>query len=70
MSKKYNAPLPDNLDLDDGYTIAFTAVDAASGAPVTTVKISGATLIVTQLSPGTAEDLSSGPFMLVPGPEA
>jgi hypothetical protein len=70
MAQKRNAPLPDNLDLNADYIISFTAVDAASGAPVTTVLISGATLIVANIAGTPDTELSSGPFMLVPGPEA
>jgi hypothetical protein len=69
MAQKANAPLAPNLDLDQGYSVRFTAVDAASGADVTGVKVSNASLICANLTQNPAEQLQSGPFMLVPGPE-
>jgi hypothetical protein len=63
MAKKYNAPLPDNLDLDHLYTVSFAAVDAASGAPMAGVNITGATLIVANLAGTDNSALAFGPFV-------
>lgn len=66
-----NAGLPQDLDLGGGYTVEFTALDASAGTDVTTVKVSLATLTIENVSAlGDGIDLSSGPFMLVPGPES
>jgi hypothetical protein len=64
------APLPPDLDLDGGYTISFTAVDATTGAVVTGVVVSFAQMLVDNIGSGTDEELAVGPFMLVPGPGA
>jgi hypothetical protein len=69
MAQKINAPLPDGLDLDQGFMVRFTAVDAASGADVAAVKISNASILAANLSGNDPTLLQSGPFMLVPGPE-
>lgn len=66
-----NGAIPDSLDLGGGYILEFTALDATAGTDVTAVKVSLATLTVDNVSAGgTGVNLSSGPFMLVPGPGA
>jgi hypothetical protein len=67
MSAPLTAGLPPDLDIGDGYTIRFLAVDPTSGAPVTGVTVSNVSIFATDLA-GT--DLSVGPFLLVPGPSA
>lgn len=69
MAAKLTAPLAENLVLADGYTIRFAAVDPTTGADVsgvtiTNVNIDGDTL-------GTSTDaISTGPYLLVGGPNA
>lgn len=70
MSKKLTASMPEGMDLDGSYTLQWAALDPSTGADVAGVVVSQAAMLVTQVSPGTAEDLQVGPFMLVPGPEA
>lgn len=63
MSQKLKAALPPDLDLDSNYTIRFTAVDATTGAVVTAVNVSNATIIATNVVGG---DLSSDLFNVEP----
>ena len=51
MAAPQNAGLPDSLDLGGGYVIEFTALDVSSGADVTAVKVSLATLTIGNVSP-------------------
>ena len=46
------ATIPPGLDLDANYTLQFTAIDATSGAILTTVNISDATLLVANVVGG------------------
>jgi hypothetical protein len=50
------------MDLDGDYVIKFTAIDPSSGSLVAGVNVSEASLFVSQLTPGTADDLAFGPF--------
>jgi hypothetical protein len=64
--------MPADLDLAQGYTLRFTALDPITGALVANVKVSNAVITAVPLTGG---DLSSGsftygPYMLVPGPAA
>lgn len=70
MAQKLTASLPEGMELDQTYMVAFTAVDPTTGAVVSAVKVSQASLLVTNLSDTSDEQLQSGPFMLVPGPGA
>ena len=74
MAQALIAAMPPDLDLDVGCQIVFEAVDPTSGAPVSGVTI-GAALIRVDTSlidtgDGGGHKLNSGPFMLVPGPQA
>lgn len=62
--------LPEALDLTKDYQIEFTALDATTGADVTSVIVSNVSLLVTPLGPGALDLLAAGPFMLVPGPDS
>lgn len=64
-----DAGLPQDLDISDGFTLRVTALDPTSGNPVSGVTVSNLILTVDQLS-GTPDQLTFGPFMLVPGPGA
>jgi hypothetical protein len=70
MAKPYSASMPDNLDLPGNWTIRFAALDPSTGNAVAGVSVSGASLIVTNVGDGSDAELATGPFMLVPGPDA
>ena len=59
--------LPPDLDLGGGYSVEFTALDPTTGADLTAVKVSLATLTIENVS-GAQEtvELSVGPFQLIP----
>lgn len=62
------APMPPGLDLRDGWTIRFNALDPTTGDEVTGVSVNSATVTIVSLTADTPADLQSGPFVLVPGP--
>lgn len=66
MSQKLTASMPDALVIDNDYQVSFTAVDAVTGAVVTAVKVSAASLLVANLSTSPDAELASGPFQLIP----
>jgi len=68
MAQATEAALPPNVDLDLNCQLVFEAVDPTTGDPVSGVTISNALFRVETGDIGA--DLSSGPFMLVPGPES
>ena len=53
------AGIAPGLDLDANYQIEFTALDATTGAVVTSVVVSSASLLVDNLGGGPASDLIS-----------
>lgn len=59
MSQKVTASIPENMDLDANYIIRFTAVNASTGAALSTVSVSNAAILATNVKGG---DLSSGLF--------
>lgn len=68
MAAKVNVSMPQDLDLDAGWTLQVTAVDS-SGSTVSGVNVSN--LSITADAPlGNVSSLEVGPFMLVPGPNA
>ena len=70
MAQKITASMPEGMDLDNSFTIQWAALDPSSGAAVAGVNVSNVGMLVAQVSPGTADDLAVGPFMIVPGPQA
>lgn len=52
MAAPVNVGIPPDLDLSGGYIIEFTALDPTTGADVTAVKVSLATLTVENISSG------------------
>lgn len=63
--------MPPNVDLDLNCQIVFEAVDPTTGAPVSDVLIDNALIRVeTNLGAGAGGSLSSGAFVLVPGPNS
>lgn len=70
MAQKLNVSMPQDLDLVSAWTVRITARDS-SGNVVTGVKVSNMAMIADSQVPLTADQVaSSGPFMLVPGPNA
>ena len=53
-----------------GYTIMYEAIDPATGAAVSGVKITNPNLTGINLSGDTSNTPQAGPFLLVPGPNA
>lgn len=70
MAQKLTASMPDGMDLDASYTLEFAALDPTTGDPVSGVTVSDVYLLVTPVDVDDVGALQSGPFMLVPGPEA
>ena len=70
MAQPLTVSFPPDLVLTDGWLVTITAVDPTTGATVSGVKISEALIQVEVLEGAGGASLSSGPFMLVPGPEA
>jgi len=64
------APLTPDLDLPAGYVIRVNAVSASDGSQVTGVVIQNYSLLCTDTVNGDGSQLETGPFMLVPGPDA
>lgn len=62
--------LPPDLDIGDGYTLRVAAHSPVTGQPVAGVTIGTVVFTVDYVGSGSPDDLSSGPFMLVPGPNA
>ena len=62
--------LPPDLDIGDGYTLRVAAHSPVTGQPMAGVTIGTVVFTVDYVGPSSPEDLSSGPFMLVPGPGA
>ncbi len=69
MAQAFIAALPPDLDLDVGCSIVFEAIDPTDGSPVSDVLIGNA-LIRVDATITDNERLASGPFLLVPGPQA
>jgi len=68
MAQKQSADLIDGVELNAGWQVIFRAVDPTTGADVASVTVSNAVLLVDNLASVPVEDLTVGPFMLVPGP--
>jgi hypothetical protein len=62
--------MPADLDLPDGYTVTWAAVDPTTGADVSGVVVSNVSIFGTALGTGSGDGGVVGPFMLVPGPGA
>lgn len=70
MAAPLVAGLPQDLDLSQGCTIRFDAVDPTTGAQVANVTVSGGSIWANSLAASEPTNLAFGPFMLVPGPGA
>lgn len=66
-----DAPMPEDMDLPDGYILTWAAIDPTTGADVPGAIVSGVSIFGTALGTGTGDGGELvGPFMLVPGPGA
>lgn len=63
MSQKITGPIPATLDFPANWTIRFTALDPTTGAVVSGVTVTAASLIVTNVGGG---DLSTSLFDVEP----
>lgn len=70
MPQPVNGPMPEDLDLPDGYIVQWNAVDPTTGANVAGVVVSAVSIFGTALAGGAGGATDLGPFMLVPGPGA
>ena len=70
MAQPLTAPMPPDLDLPDGYVVEWAAINPTTGANVAGVVVSGVSIFGTVLGAGFGGELNTGPFMLVPGPNA
>jgi hypothetical protein len=55
MSQKLAASMPDTLDLPGNWIVRFAALDPSTGAAVSGVNVSGATMIVGNKAGGSLE---------------
>jgi len=70
MSQKVQASMADNLEIGAGWQVQLNAVDPTTGANISGVVVSGVVIMAENAAPEAPGDLTSGPFMLVPGPGA
>lgn len=70
MAAPVLAPMPDGLVLGSGYTLRVTALDPTSGSLISGVNVGLEVITGTSSSPGGGDVFESGPYMLVPGPNA
>jgi hypothetical protein len=70
MAQPLTVPFPPNLVLTDGWVVKIVAVDAATGAAVSGVKITEALMQVEVIEGGGGDSLATGQWFLVPGPGA
>lgn len=70
MAKPIKTPLPPDLDLPDGYTVTWAAIDPTDGSDVSGVVVSDVSIFGTALGAGSGQGFAAGPYMLVPGQNA
>lgn len=70
MARSIVAGLPPGLVLGAGCVIRFNAISAEDGSAVTGVTITNATIMIRNVGAAAADQVESGPFLLVPGPGA
>jgi hypothetical protein len=68
MATPYVAALPPDTDLTNGCTVQFVAIDPTTGNAVSGVTVANVSIYADSTGSATLE--SSGPFLLVPGPNA
>ena len=64
MSAPAQAPLPQELDLPDGFTVEFGAIDPVTGADVGGVVVVNASLTVTDAAGGVLTFKVGNPILL------
>lgn len=69
MAQALVGGLPPYHQLADGYSIRLTAIDPTTGNTVTGVTVSNVSIFVQSLTQTPPEDLATGPFVLVAGPQ-
>lgn len=71
-AKPLEATMPPDLDLPDGYIVEWAAIDPNTGADIAGVRVTNVSIFGTMLGTGAGGGgtLETGPFMLVPGPNA
>jgi hypothetical protein len=62
--------MPDGLVLGSGYTLRVTALDQTTGNLVANVNVGLEVITGTSSDTGGGNPFTTGPFMLVPGPNA
>lgn len=70
MAAPVLAPMPENLDLQAGYTLRVVALDPSTGNQVANVNIGQTVITATNISPAAAGTFAFGDWALVPGPMA
>lgn len=70
MPAPVNGPIPEDLDLPDGYIVQWNAIDPVTGLDVAGVVVTNVSIFGTALGGDTGAGIAAGPFMLVPGPGA
>lgn len=70
MPEPLTASMPQLCDLPDGYIVRFNALDPTTGAAVANVVVTGVSIYGQNLGSSGGPDVTFGPFMLVPGPDA
>lgn len=70
MAVPLDASMPAGLDLGPGFTLRVTALSTADGSVVTGVNVSNFSVLVDDVTGDGGVSLETGPYMLVPGPNA
>lgn len=70
MATPLDAPMPANLDLGPGFTLRVTALAVADGSVMSGITVSNFSVLVGGAAGVDLGVLATGPFMLVPGPNA
>lgn len=68
MAKPTQSPFPQELIIGPNWQVVFDAIDPTTGASVGGVNVSDANITATNAETGRQVTLTTGPFMLVPGP--
>lgn len=63
-----DVPMPEDLDLGDGWTLRVTALDPTTGAVVSGVNVSNVAIQVVDVNNVGGPGLETGEWLLVPGP--
>lgn len=69
MAQELNIGLPQGLDVGPNYTIRVTGIDPTTGSVVSGVNVNKVVFTVAQIQ-GTPDQLQTGSWLLVPGPNA